>query len=65
MMSYPAVNHTQYRFTAQGSGTRLSFTHRSMGLILPEHREGMPKGWMHWLERIGQRAERNSTPRKK
>ncbi len=23
MMSYPAVNHVQYRFTAEGNGTRL------------------------------------------
>src|SRR5579864_1228861 len=32
MMSYPATNHLQYRFTAQGTGTRLTFSHRGMGL---------------------------------
>ena len=52
MMSYPAVNHVQYRFTAEGGVTRLTFLHRALGLILPEHRDGMPKGWEHWLERI-------------
>ena len=29
-----------------------------MGLILPEHRDGMPEGWQHWLERIRELAER-------
>jgi hypothetical protein len=58
MMSYPAANHLQYRFTAQGTGTRLAFLHRAMGLILPEHEEGLPKGWQYWLERIRELAER-------
>jgi hypothetical protein len=57
MMSYPAANHVQYRFTAQGSGTRLTFVHRGMGQITPEHREGMTKGWGHWMEKIRARAE--------
>ena len=65
MMSYPAANHLQYRFTAQGSGTRLAFVHRGMGLILPDHRTGMPKGWEHWIDKIGDRAERKSTQPKK
>jgi hypothetical protein len=64
MMSYPAQNHLQYRFTVQGSGTRLTFVHRSMGLISPEHRDGMPKGWGHWLERIRLHAERMTTQAK-
>jgi uncharacterized protein YndB with AHSA1/START domain len=64
MMSYPAVNHLQYRFTAEGSGTRLAFSHRGLGLILAEHREGMPKGWEHWTDRIRQRAEKKATERK-
>jgi len=58
MMSYPAVNHLQYRFTAEGSGTRLTFLHRGLGLITPEHIEGMTKGWGQWMERIRMRAER-------
>jgi uncharacterized protein YndB with AHSA1/START domain len=58
MMSHPAINHVQYRFKAEGNVTRLVFLHRALGFILPDHRDGMPKGWQHWLERIGQRAER-------
>ena len=58
MMSYPAANHIQYRLKAEGGVTRLSFVHRGMGQILPDHRDGMPKGWQHWLERIRDRAEK-------
>lgn len=60
MMSYPAANHLQYRFTSEGRGTRLKFTHRGMGLITQEHREGVNVGWGHWMERIRQRAERKA-----
>jgi uncharacterized protein YndB with AHSA1/START domain len=60
MMSYAAVNHLQYRLTAQGNVTRMTFLHRSLGAILPEHREGMPKGWQYWLERIRDLAERKN-----
>jgi uncharacterized protein YndB with AHSA1/START domain len=61
MMSYPAVNHLQYRLTREGDGTRLAFVHRGIGQITPDHRDGMPKGWGHWLDRIRQSAERKST----
>jgi hypothetical protein len=57
MMSYPAANHVQYRLKAEGGGTRLVLLHRGIGSILPEHRDGMPKGWEHWLTRIRERAE--------
>ena len=60
MMSYPALNHLQYRLKAEGGVTRLAFLHRAMGLILLEHRDGMPEGWQHWLERIRDLAERKS-----
>jgi uncharacterized protein YndB with AHSA1/START domain len=60
MMSYPSVNHLQYRFKEEGGVTRLAFLHRGLGLILPEHREGFPKGWQYWLERIRDLAEGKS-----
>jgi hypothetical protein len=31
-----------------------------MGSILPEHRDGLPKGWGYWLERIRELAERKN-----
>jgi hypothetical protein len=58
MMSYPAVNHIQYRLKAEGSGTRLVFLHRAMGLILPEHRDGVDKGWTYRIAQIAELAER-------
>jgi uncharacterized protein YndB with AHSA1/START domain len=56
-MSYPATNHLQYRLTPEGKGTRLKFTHKAMGLIPQEHRDGMPEGWEFMLKRIRERAE--------
>ena len=63
--AYPAVNHLQYRLQADGGVTRLAFLHRGMGLILPEHRDGLPKGWQHWLERIRELAEGKNKATKK
>jgi len=59
-MSYPANNHVQYRLKAEGGGTRLTFLHRAMGFILPEHRDGMPEGWEYGLKRIRDIAERRA-----
>jgi hypothetical protein len=56
-MSYAAISHVQYRLTEHGGGTLLSFTHRAMGEILADHREGVSLGWNHILECIRQRAE--------
>ncbi len=57
-MSYPAINHVQYRLKPAGRGTRLTLLHRALGLIPPEHRDGMPDGWEHGLQRIRDIAER-------
>jgi len=51
-MSYPATNHAQYRLAAEGNGTRLKFTHKAIGLIPQQHREGMGEGWSYGLTRI-------------
>lgn len=56
-MSFPAINHVQYRLKAEGNGTRLSLVHRAMGLLPAELREGMPEGWAHGLKRIKEVAE--------
>ena len=62
-MSYPASNHIQYRLAAQGSGTVLKFVHQAMGLVTASHRDGMPDGWGHWLNRIRELAERRAGKR--
>ena len=56
-MSYPVANHVQYRLASEAQGTRLKFTHQAMGLIPPDHREGMPEGWAIMLKRIREIAE--------
>jgi uncharacterized protein YndB with AHSA1/START domain len=62
-MSFPAANHLQYRFTAEGTGTRLKMTHQAIGLITAEMREHMPEGWAHMLKRMQEIAERIRTER--
>ena len=63
-MSFPAINHVQYRLKAEGNGTRLSLIHRAMGLLPQELREGMPEGWAHGMNRIKEVAERKAQSRK-
>jgi hypothetical protein len=58
MMSYPAANHLEYRLKAEGGVTRIAFVHRSMGVFLAEHREGLPHGWDYWLTHIRELTER-------
>jgi hypothetical protein len=58
MMSYPAVSHVQYRLIEDASKIRLRLLHTAMGLITPEHREGMTKGWKMMNEKTRQRAEK-------
>ena len=59
-MSYAATNHLQYRLDPEGKGTRLKLTHQAIGLIPAEHRDGMPKGFEFWLERIRDLAQRRA-----
>jgi hypothetical protein len=64
-MSFPGINHVQYRLTTDGKGTRLSFTHRAMGPIPEEVREGVSQGWDYGLGRIGEIATRLLAERRK
>lgn len=56
-MSYPFLNHIQYRLVAEGIGTRLKLVHRGLGDILPMHREGVVPGWKSCLERVKKLGE--------
>jgi len=51
-MSYPAMNHVQYRLAAEGDRTRLALTHRALGLIVQDHREGVVHGWDFLLRKL-------------
>lgn len=57
-MSYAAASHLQYRLTDEGGGTRLTLTHQAIGLILPEHLEGVTKGWTEWLDEVKAASEK-------
>src|SRR3954463_9603980 len=57
MMSFPAVNHLQYRLTAEGSNTLLQLTHRAMGILDETHRDGMAMGFEYWVKRVKALAE--------
>ena len=56
-MSYPATNHLQYRLKEEAKGTRLTLTHRALGLIPPDHKENISTGWEYSLERIRKLAQ--------
>jgi hypothetical protein len=64
-MSFPAINHVQYRLTADGEGTRLKFTHRSMGPIPDEMSANVGQGWDYGLNRIAEIASRLLADRRK
>lgn len=59
-MSYPVLSHVQYRLVPENGGTRLKLVHRAMGLILPEHHEGVHEGWEYELNKIREAAERKA-----
>jgi uncharacterized protein YndB with AHSA1/START domain len=60
-MSCPAVNHVQYRLTAEGNGTRFKLTHRAFGQVPREFREGADAGWDFRVNRIRTIAERRKS----
>jgi uncharacterized protein YndB with AHSA1/START domain len=57
-MSYPAVNHVQYRLTAEGDRTRLKLTHRGFGQITEEVLANVGGGWEYIVNRVREIAER-------
>lgn len=61
-MSSPALSHVQYRLTEEGGGTRVRFSHRAIGEIAPEYRDGVNvnKGWASLIKRIREAAEKKT-----
>jgi hypothetical protein len=59
-MSYPGVNHLQYRLTAEGKSTWLKLTHRGFGLFDDEQVRGVNEGWGRILEGIVKIAARKA-----
>ena len=56
-MSYPAMNHLEIKLDQVPGGTKVTLRHRAIGMIAPAHREGVVKGWKHYLEDIRKDAE--------
>jgi hypothetical protein len=59
-MSYPAINHLQYRLAAERDGTRMKLTHRGIGIFDAEHLKGVEMGWGGIAESIRKRAEQRA-----
>jgi hypothetical protein len=58
-VSAASVSHIQYRLTERGNAsTHLQLTHRALGEISLQHREGVEKGWAHCLARVKERVRR-------
>ena len=60
-MSYPAMNHIQYRLAAERDGTRFKFVHRGMGIFDSEQLKGADMGWAGIAESIRKRAEQRAS----
>lgn len=51
-MSYPALNHLELKLEETETGTRVILRHRAIGMLAPEHREGVKEGWNGFLELV-------------
>ena len=51
-MSYPALNHLEVKLEETGDGTKVTLRHRAIGMIDPQHKEGVTQGWQTLLDSI-------------
>jgi len=58
-MSSPVISHVLYRLSEQNGLTRVEFSHRAIGLLPPNVRDGVNvgKGWTNLLENVRRAAE--------
>jgi hypothetical protein len=62
-MSYPALNHLEVKLEETDGTTRVSLRHRAIGMIDPQHREGLTHGWDALLESVkGDFAKASGSP---
>ena len=52
-MSYPANNHMEVKL----EGAKVTLRHRAIGMIAPEHRQGVGSGWEHYLRELKKDCE--------
>lgn len=51
-MSYPALNHLEIKLEPLEDLTKVTLRHRAIGMIDPEHRDGVHDGWSQLLSSI-------------
>ena len=51
-MSYPANNHLEIKVEETSGGSRVILRHRAVGMIEPDHRQGLGAGWKHMLDAL-------------
>jgi hypothetical protein len=51
-MSYPAINHLELKLDEIAGGTKVTLRHRALGMIDPQHREGVTQGWQGLLDSV-------------
>ncbi|HZR27941.1 MAG TPA: SRPBCC domain-containing protein [Terriglobales bacterium] len=56
-MSYPATNHIEVKIEEVSGGSKVTLRHRALGMIDPEHRKGVSKGWNHMLASLKKDCE--------
>jgi Activator of Hsp90 ATPase homolog 1-like protein len=56
-MSYPVTNHVEVKIEEAPGGSRVSLRHRAIGMIDPEHRKNVGRGWNHMLTSVKKDCE--------
>jgi hypothetical protein len=51
-MSYPAINHLEVKLEEADGVTKVNLRHRAIGMIDPQHREGVTHGWQALLDAV-------------
>lgn len=51
-MSYPAINHLEVKLEEVEGGTKMTFRHRAIGMLDPQHKEGVSHGWLAFLDSV-------------
>ncbi len=56
-MSYPVNNHVEVKVEKVNGRCKVTLRHRAIGMIDPEHRKNVSKGWQYMLEGVKKDAE--------
>ena len=51
-MSYPAINHLELKLEESGTRTKVTLRHRALGMLDPEHKNGVVEGWKEFLSLV-------------